>query len=67
MLKLNNGEIMSAGDLVKKLNITQYKLDYLFQSRRLKDEDFQRFGGRRIYKEKDIAKIKQALYETHNK
>ncbi|KXK28783.1 MAG: hypothetical protein UZ01_02523 [Candidatus Brocadia sinica] len=50
------------------LNIPKHRLDYLFDSRRLKSEDFLKLGnGHRVFKEGDIVKIKQALFDVQTK
>lgn len=62
-----NEKLMGPSDIMQRLNISRYKLSYLFDSRRLKAEEFMSINGRKIFRESDISKIKQALFATQNK
>jgi DNA-binding transcriptional MerR regulator len=58
-------KLLSASEVLRKLNIAKHKLDYLFESRKLKREDFITLdNGHRIYRESDLQKIRQALFEV---
>lgn len=62
---LTNEELLSTSEVLRILNIAKHKLDYLFESRRLKREDFTTLGnGHRIYRESDLNRIRQALFEV---
>ena len=58
-------KLYTVSDVLKLLNIPRHKLSYLFDSRRLKEEDFLRMpNGHKIFRESDIEKIKKALFEV---
>ena len=60
-------KILSTSEVLKILNVPMYKLRYLFQAGKLSDDDFIKLGnGHKVYRESDIPKIKQALFETGN-
>lgn len=62
---LSQEKLYTVSDVLKLLNIPRYKLIYLFDSRRLKEEDFLRMpNGHKIFRESDIPKIQQALFEV---
>jgi hypothetical protein len=64
----NTDRLLSTSEILRVLNLPSYRLDYLFKSRKLKSEDFTTLdNGHRIYKESDLTKIKQALFECGNK
>lgn len=64
----NTERLLSTSEVLRILNLASYRLDYLFKSRKLKSEDFTTLdNGHRIYKESDLTKIKQALFECGNK
>mgnify|MGYP004007782823 CR=1 FL=1 len=64
----NTDRLLSTSEILRVLNLPSYRLDYLFKSRKLKSEDFTTLdNGHRIYKESDLTKIKQALFEWGNK
>ncbi len=61
-------KLLSTSEVLRKLNIAKHKLDYLFESRRLKREDFTTLdNGHRIYRESDLQKIRQVLFEVSAK
>jgi hypothetical protein len=61
----NTERFLSTSEILRILNVPNYRLDYLFKSRRLKAEDFTTLGnGHRIYRYSDLHKIKQALFEV---
>lgn len=50
------------------LNVARHKLNYLFDSRKLKAEEFLKLpNGERVYRQSDIEKIKKALFEVQAK
>jgi len=60
--------ILSTSEILRVLNVPSYRLDYLFKSRKLRSEDFTTLdNGHRIYKESDLNKIRQALFEVATK
>jgi DNA-binding transcriptional MerR regulator len=60
--------LLSTSEVLRILNVPSYRLDYLFKSRKLKAEDFTTLdNGHRIYKESDLNKIRQALFEVSSK
>jgi DNA-binding transcriptional MerR regulator len=61
-------KILSTSEILKILGIPMYKLRYLFQVGKLRDDDFIKLGnGHKVYRESDIPKIKAALFEITNK
>ncbi len=62
---LTNEKLLSASEVLKILDIAKHKLDYLFESRKLRREDFITLqNGHRVYRHSDLAKIKKALFEV---
>ncbi len=60
--------LLSVSEVLRSLNIPRHKLTYLFESRKLKSEDFISLdNGQRLYKKSDIPKIKKALFEVSTK
>lgn len=58
-------KLYTVSEVLRLLNIPRHKLIYLFDSRRLKEEDFLRMpNGHKIFRESDIEKIKKALFEV---
>lgn len=55
-------KLLSAGDVIRILDIPKHKLNYLFEQRKLRDEDFLHSGRQRVYRESDLEKIKKALF-----
>ncbi|MBE7444685.1 MAG: hypothetical protein HS132_05345 [Planctomycetia bacterium] len=52
----------------KILNIARHRLNYLFDSRRLKDEEFPKLpNGHKVFGQADLAKIRQVLWEVGEK
>ena len=65
---LTNEGLLSTSEVLRILNIAKHRLDYLFESRRLKRENFTTLGnGHRVYRQSDLNKIKQALLEVSAK
>lgn len=60
-------KLLSPSEVMQILDIPRHKLTYLFETRRLKSEDFTTIGNRRLYKQSDLTKIRKALFEIGNK
>lgn len=51
--------------VLQTLNVARHRFNYLFDSRRLKAEEFLKLpNGERVYRESDLEKIKKALFEV---
>ncbi len=62
---IDKEKLLSTSEVLRTLNIAKHKLDYLFESRKLRREDFTTLdNGHRIYQESDLNKIRQALFEV---
>lgn len=65
---LSQERLYTLSQVVEKLNVARHRVSYLFDSRKLKAEDFVRLpNGERLYRESDIEKIKRALFEVGTK
>jgi DNA-binding transcriptional MerR regulator len=65
---LDNEKLLSTSEVLRVLDIAKHKLDYLFESRKLRREDFTTLdNGHRIYRESDLNRIKQVLFEVATK
>ncbi len=67
---MNNpkSELLSVSEVLRILDIPRHRLTYLFESRKLKAEEFERLqNGQRVYRQSDLNKIKQALLEVSAK
>jgi len=63
-----NEKLYTTSEVLELLRLPAYRLDYLFKSRKLNSSDFISMGnGRKLFRETDIAKIKQLLFETQNR
>ena len=63
-MKAYSEKLLSPSEVMQLLNVPRYKLVYLFDARKLKAEDFLTLGnGRRVFRESDLEKIKEALWE----
>ncbi|KXK31725.1 MAG: hypothetical protein UZ01_00794 [Candidatus Brocadia sinica] len=68
MLRDLGERLYTLSDVLRILNIPRHRLFYLFDSRRLRREDFLTLpNGHKVYRESDIEKIKRALFEVGNK
>ncbi len=57
--------LLSVSEVLRLLDIPRHKFTYLFESRRLHAEDFMKLdNGQRLYRQSDLNKIKQALFEV---
>jgi len=62
--EIDRQKLLSTSEVLRILNIAKHKLDYLFESRKLKREDFTTLGnGHRIYRQSDLCKIRQILFK----
>jgi len=62
---ITSGKLLSTSEVLRILNIAKHRLDYLFECRKLKREDFTTLdNGHRIYRESDLQKIRHALFEV---
>ncbi len=65
MEKQSDDKLLSVSEILKILNIPRHRFTYLFESRRLHAEDFLKLdNGQRVYRQSDLNKIKQALFEV---
>ena len=65
---LADEKLLTLAQMVQILNIPKHRLVYLFDSRKLKVEDFLTMpNGHRVFRESDISKIKAALFEISQK
>ncbi len=62
-----NEKRYSLKEALQILKCKPRQIEYLFESGRLKYDDFEYFGGNRIYRESDIGKIKECLFRISNK
>lgn len=61
-------KLLSPSEVIQILNIPRHRLTYLFDTRRLKAEEFTRLGnGRFVFRQSDLEKIKRALFEVASK
>ncbi len=64
----SNEKLFTTSEVLELLNLPNYRLDYLFKSRRLHSNDFISMGnGRKLFRESDIAKIKEVLFQVENR
>ncbi len=65
---MNSDRLLNTGEVLRILNIAKHRLDYLFERRKLKKEDFTTLGnGYRLYRQSDLNKIRKALFEVRAK
>ncbi len=57
------GKILTSKDVCRRLGIPFYKLQYLFDSKKVRDVS-RTTTGDRIYTEEDIHQIRKALFEV---
>jgi len=61
-------QLLSVSEVLRILDIPRHRLTYLFESRKLKSEDFERLqNGQHVYRQSDLQKIRQALFEMMTK
>ena len=62
---LTSDKLFTMSQVVQILNVPKYRMIYLFDSRKLKAEEFLKLpNGERVYRESDLEKIKRALFEV---
>ena len=62
---LTSDKLFTMSQVVQILNVPKHRLIYLFDSRKLKGEEFLKLpNGERVYRESDLEKIKKALFEV---
>ncbi len=60
--------LLSVSEVLRILDIPRHRLTYLFESRRLKPEHFTKLqNGQRVYRQSDLNKIRQELFEVSTK
>lgn len=58
-------KLYTLSQVLQALNVARHKLNYLFDSRKLKAEEFLKLpNGERVYRESDLLKIRNALFEV---
>lgn len=61
-------KLYTLSQVLQVLNVARHRLNYLFDSRKLKAEEFLKLpNGERVYRESDLEKIKKALFEVSTK
>ncbi len=61
-------KLLSTSEVLRILNIAKHKLDYLFESRKLKREDFITLdNGHRLYRQSDINRIREMVFEMSSR
>ncbi len=64
----SNEKLFTTSEVLEILRLPNYKLDYLFKSRKLHSNDFISMGnGRKLFRESDLAKIKEVIFQVENK
>ncbi len=64
----SNEKLLTTSEVLELLRLPSYRLDYLFKSRRLNSNDFISMGnGRKLFRESDIARIKEVLFQVGNR
>ena len=64
----SNEKLFTTSEVLELLNLPNYRLDYLFKSRKLNSNDFINMGnGRKLFRESDISKIKEVIFQVENK
>jgi hypothetical protein len=62
---MNSDGLLNTGEVLRVLDIPKHKLVYLFESKKLRRDDFLTLqNGQRVYRQGDLNKIKQALLEV---
>ncbi|MFQ5714878.1 MAG: hypothetical protein ACE5GU_12680 [Candidatus Scalinduaceae bacterium] len=65
MTKLSEDRLLSVSEVLRILDIPRHRLTYLFESRRLRVEDFLKLdNGQRVYRYSDLVKIRKVLFEV---
>jgi hypothetical protein len=68
MAKQSEEKLLSVSQVLRIFDLPRHKLTYLFESRRLKAEEFITLdNGQKLFRQSDLAKIKEAIFNTENK
>lgn len=69
MVQTNQTErLYTVSEVLRLLNLPRHRLVYIFDSRKLKREEFSFLANGHIcFRETDLAKIRQALFEVRTK
>ncbi len=60
--------LYTTSQVLKILNIARHRLNYLFDSRRLKDEEFPKLpNGHKVFRQADLERIRKVLFEVSAK
>ncbi len=58
-------KLYTLSQVLQMLNVARHRFNYLFDSRRLKTEEFLKLpNGERVYRQSDLEKIRKALFEV---
>lgn len=61
-------KLYTLSQVLQTLNVARHRFNYLFDSRKLKAEEFLKLpNGERVYRESDLVKVKNALFEVSQK
>ncbi|HHT9137239.1 MAG TPA: hypothetical protein ACFYEK_08370 [Candidatus Wunengus sp. YC60] len=61
-------KLFTTSEVLRKLNIPRHRFVYLFDSRKLRSEEFLTLpNGHRIFRESDLEKIKKSLWEVQSR
>jgi len=62
---LSDEKLYTLTQVLPLLNVARHRLSYLFDSRKLKAEEFLKLpNGEKVYRDTDLEKIKKALFEV---
>lgn len=62
---LSEEKLYTLAQICQMMNVAKHKLSYLFDSRKLRAEDFPRLpNGERVYRHSDLERIRQVLFEV---
>ncbi len=65
MINRPEDRLLSVSEVLRILDIPRHRLTYLFDSRRLKSENFQKLqNGQRLFRQSDLTKIKEQLFDV---
>lgn len=60
--------LYTVSEVLRLLNIPRHRLTYLFDSRKLRAEEFQTLpNGHKVFGESDIERIQKVLWEVSSK
>jgi len=61
-------KLYTVSDVLKLLNIPRHRFTYLFDSRKLRAEEFQVLpNGHKVFSKSDLERIKKTLFEVSQK